>query len=61
AEEFELAIQFRKLLNYIEDPDSGTELIVLLCRLRLPVNKLYRFYISINQIPLTKRGILRGF
>jgi glycosyltransferase involved in cell wall biosynthesis len=61
AQEFELAIQFRKLLNYIEDPDSGTEFIVLLCRLRLPVNRLYRLYISLYQIPAAKRGILRSF
>lgn len=46
AQEFELAIRFRRLLNYIENPGWETELIVLLCRLRLPVNFAYRFYIK---------------
>ena len=45
AQEFELAVRFRHLLNYIEDPGLGTEFIVLLCRLRLPINWAYRFYI----------------
>ena len=44
AQEFDLAIRFRQLLNYIEDPGLATELIVLLCRLHLPINGLYRFY-----------------
>ncbi|TDE16290.1 glycosyltransferase [Dyadobacter psychrotolerans] len=46
AQEFELALQFRELLNYIENPGLVTELIVLLCRMRLPVNVIYRFYIE---------------
>ncbi|MBB5286926.1 glycosyltransferase involved in cell wall biosynthesis [Rhabdobacter roseus] len=46
AQEFELAVRFRKLLNYIEDPDLLTEAIVLLCRLRLPINGIYRFYLA---------------
>lgn len=44
AQEFELGIRFRKLLNYIEDPDPITEIFVLLCRMRLPVNGLYRVF-----------------
>lgn len=46
AQEFELAIRFRRLLNYIENPGWQTELIVLMCRLHLPVNFAYRFYIE---------------
>jgi len=46
AQEFELALKFRKLLNYIENPGWKTECIVFLCRLRLPVNVFYRFYIN---------------
>ncbi|GHB58787.1 glycosyltransferase [Persicitalea jodogahamensis] len=44
TQEFELAGRFRQLLNYIEDPGPATEFIVLLCRLRLPFNWLYRVY-----------------
>jgi glycosyltransferase involved in cell wall biosynthesis len=46
AQEFELAVRFRKLLNFIEDPGVKTEIIVFLCRMRLPVNSVYRFYIN---------------
>ena len=46
AQEFELALKFRKLLNYIENPGWKTECIVFLCRIRLPVNGIYRFYIN---------------
>ncbi|NIJ51983.1 glycosyltransferase [Dyadobacter arcticus] len=46
AQEFDLAIRFRSLLNYIENPGWQTEFIVLLCRLHLPVNFAYRFYIK---------------
>lgn len=46
AQEFELAVRFRRLLNYIENPGLQTELIVLMCRLHLPVNFAYRFYIE---------------
>ncbi|KAA6441091.1 glycosyltransferase [Dyadobacter flavalbus] len=46
AEEFELAEQFCKLLNYIENPGWQTELIMVMCRLHLPVNSLYRFYLE---------------
>ncbi|MHA4742212.1 glycosyltransferase [Dyadobacter sp. MSC1_007] len=46
AQEFELAIRFRRLLNYIENPGWETELIVFMCRLHLPVNFAYRFYID---------------
>ncbi|CAG4991842.1 hypothetical protein DYBT9275_00840 [Dyadobacter sp. CECT 9275] len=45
AQEFELAIKFRRLLNYIENPGLQTELIVFLCRLHIPINGLYRFYL----------------
>lgn len=46
AQEFELAVRFRHLLNYIEDPGLATECIILLCRMRLPVNWVYRFYVQ---------------
>ena len=46
AEEFELAVRFRRLLNYIENPDFLTEMIVAMCRIHLPVNGLYRFYLN---------------
>lgn len=46
AQEFELALRFRRLLNYIENPGWKTELVVLLCRLHLPLNFAYRFYIK---------------
>lgn len=46
AQEFELAVRFRRLLNYIENPGWQTELVVLMCRLHLPVNFAYRFYIE---------------
>ncbi|CAG5069509.1 hypothetical protein DYBT9623_02245 [Dyadobacter sp. CECT 9623] len=46
AQEFELAMRFRRLLNYIENPGWQTEVIILLCRLHLPVNFAYRFYIK---------------
>lgn len=45
AEAFGLAVRFRTLLSQIENPGWQTELVVLLCRCRLPVNRLYRFYL----------------
>lgn len=44
VQEFDLAFRFHELLKHIEEPGLATELIVLLCRLRLPVNGLYRTY-----------------
>ncbi|MDQ6482209.1 glycosyltransferase [Dyadobacter sp. LHD-138] len=46
AQEFELAVRFRRLLNYIENPGFVTEMIVVMCRLHLPINGLYRFYLN---------------
>jgi glycosyltransferase involved in cell wall biosynthesis len=46
AQEFELALKFRKLLNFIEDPGWKTELIVILCRMKVPVNGIYRLYLK---------------
>jgi glycosyltransferase involved in cell wall biosynthesis len=46
AQEYELAIKFRKLLNYIENPGWQTEILVFLCRIRVPANFFYRFYIN---------------
>lgn len=45
AEQFDLAIKFRNLLNYIEDPGVATNIIIMLCKLRIPINRVYRFYI----------------
>jgi glycosyltransferase involved in cell wall biosynthesis len=56
AQEFELAVRFRRLLNYIENPGWQTEFIVLLCRLHLPVNFAYRFYIKNLKKALTQEG-----
>ncbi len=51
AQEFELAEQFRKLLNYIENPGWRTEIIVLMCKWHVPLNLIYRFYLqTINRI-----------
>jgi len=55
VQEFDLAVQFRQLLNSIEAPGFATEIIVLLCRLRLPVNWLYRVYFDWKM-----KGLLRG-
>ena len=56
AQEFELAVRFRDLLNYIEDPGLATECIVWLCRMRLPVNWAYRFYVQqgVNKVAARK-------
>lgn len=56
AQEFELAIRFRRLLNYIENPGWKTELIVFLCRLHLPINFIYRFYIKNVKKAFTPEG-----
>jgi len=44
AEDAKQAEAFRKLLNYIENPGWKTNLLVLLCRLHLPVNWAYQLY-----------------
>ena len=56
AQEYELAVRFRVLLNYIENPGWQTELIVFMCRLHLPVNFAYRFYIKNLKKALTQEG-----
>ena len=56
AQEYELAVRFRALLNYIENPGWQTELIVFMCRLHLPVNFAYRFYIKNLKKALTQEG-----
>ncbi|WP_228713539.1 glycosyltransferase family 2 protein [Arundinibacter roseus] len=48
AQEFELALRFRQLLTYIEDPGVTTECIIFLCKLRLPINRIYRLYLHHN-------------
>lgn len=49
TEQFELAIQFGQLLQYIERPDLLTCLILRLSRFQLPVNSLYRHYLKWNR------------
>lgn len=58
AQEFELAVRFRRLLNYIENPGFVTEMIVVMCRLHLPINGLYRFYLNNLQ---KKSSVQEGF
>lgn len=48
AEQFDLALQFGKLLHHIERPDLLTSLILGLSRFHLPVNSLYRHYLRWN-------------
>ncbi len=55
TQEFDLVVDFRYLLNYIEDPGLATEFIVLLCRLRLPINGLYRIYFNWKMNTLLRR------
>ena len=55
ANEFELALKFRKLLNFIENPGWVTEAIVLMCKLHVPINALYRFYMKNIQKNATYR------
>jgi glycosyltransferase involved in cell wall biosynthesis len=45
AEQFDLTIQFGELLRQIEPPDLLSHSILLLSRLQLPVNALYRIYL----------------
>lgn len=49
AQEFELALKFSKLLNYIENPDLLTSFIIFLSRMHVPVNGIYRLYIHLFQ------------
>ncbi|WP_159470734.1 glycosyltransferase [Dyadobacter sp. 3J3] len=58
AQEFELALRFRTLLNYIENPGIATEMIVMLCRMHLPVNSLYRFYLNYLRKKVHSREVL---
>ncbi|WP_461128163.1 glycosyltransferase family 2 protein [Spirosoma aerophilum] len=46
AEQFDLALQFGELLRQIEQPGFTSSFILGLCRLQVPVNKLYRQYIK---------------
>lgn len=60
AEDAQQAAEFRKLLNYIEDPGWETEFLVFLCRLHLPVNWLYQLYAkwqSNRKLTLMQQGV----
>lgn len=50
AEQFDLALQFGELLRQIEKPGYRSLFILGLCRLRLPVNKLYRRYLEWHRV-----------
>jgi glycosyltransferase involved in cell wall biosynthesis len=60
AEDAKQATEFRKLLNYIEDPGWETELLVMACRLHLPVNRVYQHYAkwrSHRKLALMQQGL----
>lgn len=46
AEQFDLALQFGKLLQKIKQPDWLSSFVLSLSRLHLPVNGLYRHYLK---------------
>ncbi|MVM37553.1 glycosyltransferase [Spirosoma sp. HMF3257] len=52
AEQFDLAEQFGHLLRQISRPDVGTNLILLISHLHLPVNKVYRWYLKFRSKPV---------
>ena len=51
AEQFDLALQFGKLLQRIKQPDWLSSLVLSLSRLHLPVNGLYRRYLKYRAAP----------
>ncbi|WP_266366951.1 glycosyltransferase family 2 protein [Tellurirhabdus rosea] len=51
AQHYQLAFEFEKLLAYMEEPDWKTKLFLNFCRLRLPVNGLYRQYLNWQRKP----------
>lgn len=57
AEQFDLALQFGQLLNFLERPGLLTSLILGLSRLQVPVNGLYKHYVRWNRshtpLPIT--------
>ncbi len=60
AEDAKQAEEFRRLLNYIEDPGWETDLLVILCRLHLPVNWAYQQYAkwqSNRKLTLMQQGV----
>lgn len=46
AGEYQLALQFEKLLTSFGNVDYLTRFVLLACRCRIPVNKLYRIYLN---------------
>lgn len=48
AEQFDLALKYGELLHYIEPAGPLTSAILLLCRMRVPVNGAYRRYIHLR-------------
>ena len=59
TEQFELAIQFKELMEYMEKPDWRTNMILRLCKWRIPVNGLYRRYAQWQQDRQFSRGDVR--
>jgi glycosyltransferase involved in cell wall biosynthesis len=49
AEQFDLAQQFGQLLRRLEQPDLLTRLVLRLSWLNIPVNRLYRQYLQLQQ------------
>lgn len=46
AQQYELAHRFGKLLRYITRPDPLTCSVLMMSRLRVPVNGIYRYYLK---------------
>jgi glycosyltransferase involved in cell wall biosynthesis len=62
TEQFELAEQFKELLEFMEKPDLRTAIILRLCKWHVPVNGLYRRYADWQQNRQASQGNIRlGF
>ncbi|MFC5408737.1 glycosyltransferase [Larkinella bovis] len=60
TEQFKLAFCFRELLEYMEKPDFRTALILRLCQWHIPVNSLYRNYVTWKKNRVFRRGALNA-
>ncbi|MGV3560852.1 glycosyltransferase family 2 protein [Larkinella arboricola] len=59
TEQFELAFQFKELLEYMEKPDWQTALILRFCKWHIPVNGLYQRYARWQQNRQLRRGTVQ--
>lgn len=59
AEQFDLALQFKELLKFMEKPDWRTSVILHLCQWHVPINGLYRHYADWQQNRQISRGDVR--